>query len=244
MALIPICAIEGSIVNIKQGLKMRKQKIKVNKTIWTRLGTLDFYLDIFNNSLFFLVFVALFVITFHGFYYINKDITYRFVIYIMTMLAYILARKWLRRGFRKLGSSMRKGNLTYTLTQDGIIIKLVKMMDKNEPEPKPVFLRFDEIDELKVFTYREAEAYLKYQVGPDIRKGVNQTKDFIRYVKGEITRPSVYTLSSYGTSTDKRVLIKGKDLFYLITFDKDDISDLLEAYEASRNTLQGNISAN
>ncbi len=112
------------------------------------------------------------------------------------------------------------------------------MWNKKRPDPPPVFIGFDETEQLEVFTYTEADAFLKYKVGPVLELGVRQTRDFMRYVKGEIPRPSVYAFGGAGSNGDRRVLIRGPELFYMVTFDTDDVSDLIEAYHSYKATVK------
>lgn len=127
---------------------------------------------------------------------------------------------------------------TYQLTEDGVTIKLFTMANKKHPNPKPVHIRFDEVDDLQVLTYTEAEALLKYNIGPDLQLSVRQVKDTAAYLKGEIPRPSVYT---FGDAKSDCVLIRGPALFYMIAFDTDNVSDLIEAYRSFKASNEGYV---
>lgn len=52
-------------------------------------------------------------------------------------------------------------------------------------------------------------------------------------MRGEIERPSVYTVTGLN-SAGKIILLRGPELFYLVSFDHDSVDDLLAAFDAYR----------
>jgi len=231
--LLPIPAVvtfEGGIWRLREGLEMRKKALEYKpKTIWARFATLNQFLSIFSTIFFMFLLILLFLLLVHLFLSSPKEISIRIVLYIGSLAAYLPARKLLGKTWKGTVKKFRKGMPTYKLTKDGVSIKLFTMWNKKHPEPPPIFIRFNEIDDMQVLTYTEAEAFLKYNIGPDFQLSMRQIKDNAAYIKGQIPRPSVYTFG--GAKTDC-VLIRGPEIFYMIAFDTDDVSDLIEAYNS------------
>jgi hypothetical protein len=127
---------------------------------------------------------------------------------------------------------LRRGLATYELLDGGV------MIDPHIPPPiggkqyrrdykfEVPFVELDEIHEFS--SYPEAQTFMEYSVGPNLNLSVRQTKDMARFVKGEIARPRVYVQR---TSIGKIVLLRGPELFYMLGFDTDDVSDLLQAFQ-------------
>lgn len=58
-------------------------------------------------------------------------------------------------------------------------------------------------------------------------------------VMNYLLRPSVYTFGGAGSSADQHVLIREPQLFYMITFDADDVADLAKAYRSFKASAKG-----
>lgn len=234
-----ILTLEGGLWRCREGIEMRKEALKHKpQNIWSRLAAFNQFKDILFALIFLGIFIILFLLLLHELWHYPKAISINIALYTMSLVAYVLIRKKLGKGWKKAAKRFRKGLPTYQLTEDGIKIKLFTMANKNHADPPPVYIRFDEIDDLKVLTYTEAEAYLKYNVGPDIDLSMRQIRDTAAYLKGEIARPSVYT---FGGAKSDCVLIRGPELFYMISFDADDVSDLIEAYGSFRGTQNNTL---
>ena len=132
----------------------------------------------------------------------------------------------------QVGTLARKGLATYRLVDGGVEIDLGTRKGRSR-EPARVRLRFDELEEIRRFTFVEAQTFLKYTVGPNVELFARQTQDLYRYYRGEIPRPRVYTLTA-ANSVGTNVLLRGGDLFYLLSFEADDVSDLIEAFETHK----------
>lgn len=240
MPLAAIIPMEIGLWRLRTALEIREENLEhKSKSIWSKIGLIWQYTDILRTGISLLIILLLLTFSIFEFTHIPKSLSLHIVLYTITTVGYFVLRRSLGSKGKSILKKARKGNPTYHLTEDGITIKLVTMMNKKHPDPPPVHIRFDEIEELKNLTYVEAEAFLKYKVGPDVELGARQTKDFIKYVQGKIPRPTVYTIAGLSTG-GQIVFIKGKDLFYLINFDADDVTDLLEAYEnhkASQNRV-------
>lgn len=233
MPLPAIFSIEAGLWRLRHGLKIREDRLEHQpKTFWSKLGVFSSFYDIFNTGAGTLFILLLFAGVVYELAHWPRALSLSTFLFASTILIYIVTRKQWAKREASFSKTLRKGMPTYTLTEDGVTIKLVTMWNKKQPDPPPVHIRFDEIEQLEVFTYAEADAFLKYKVGPDLGLGARQTRDFMRYVKGEILRPSVYAFGGAGSTTHKRVLFRGPELFYMLTFDTDDMSDLIEAYHS------------
>lgn len=234
MPLPAVFAFEGGLWRFTQGVKMRKQALCYKpKTIWSRLGEFESLGAILYTAIFMLLFILLLALALHELWYSPKVFSYRILIYFSATAGYLLLRKKLSAALKAVVEKFKKGMPTYTLTEDGVIIKLVTMMNKKYPDPPTVYIGFNEIDDLQIFTLAEAEAFLKYNIGPDFQLGIRQTQDYAAYIKGSISRPSVY---AFGGAQENCVLIRGHELFYLITFENDDVSDLVHAYQTFKSS--------
>lgn len=151
-----------------------------------------------------------------------------FAIQLATYVAYLLL---LRRLVLPVGAKLRKAlqNLlaTYELDTDSVTFTL-PISDFSHPDRKyTIRVGFDEITELKLLNYQEAKDYLKYEFSPDLKKLSSAPKDWYAFMKDNV-RPHVYTKIQSGGAA---VLVRGDGIFYLITVNKDDCSDLIEAFK-------------
>ncbi|WHH56930.1 hypothetical protein [Petroclostridium sp. X23] len=238
MPVPTIFALEGGVMRLRMGLKVREQSLQYQpKTLWAKLGIFNQYSDILNTTFFMFVFMVFFAFGVHELWYAPKVLSSHVLFVAITVISYLVTRKQLRSVWEKFVNWFRRGMPTYELAEDGIIINLVTMMNKKDAQPPPVYIRFDEIDELRVLTFVEVEAFKKYNIGPDIELSIRQSVDIARYIKLEIARPSVYTFTA-GSSGDCNVFIRGPELFYLIAFETDNVFDLVEAYDAYKASVK------
>jgi hypothetical protein len=137
------------------------------------------------------------------------------------------------RSFRKVASLPK-----YELLDDSVIIDL-KFLPIGKRSRKAYKFRvgFDELDEIRQFlSSGQTRVFLKYTVGPNPGFAFRKMRDFRRYLKGKIPRPTIY-ISRY-CDAGQTVLLRGPKLFYIFEFDTDDASDLIEAFQnfkATRN---------
>jgi len=228
----------GGIWRIRDGIKMRQSALDYKpQTFWSKIATFLQFRDILNTGFFLLLFLVLLGFSLHEFWYAQKAFTANLFFYILAVVIYIFTRKKIANLWASSRRKMERGLPTYTLTEDGLTIKLVTMWNKKQPDPPPVQIRFKEIDDLQVLTYVEAEAFLRYNIGPNLNIGVQQAKDYAQYVKGKIRRPNVYTFGA-AANNDMNVVIRGPELFYMLTFDTNDVSDLVEAYRAYKDAVK------
>ncbi len=234
-----ILTLEGGLWRLKETLAMRKEALAYKPdNIWSVFATFKQFKDIITAVLFLGIFTILITFLLHELGHFPKVISTNFALYMATIVIYFLARKKLGKGWQKGAKKFRQGLPTYELTEDGLIIKLFTMANKKHPDPPPVYISFAEVDDLQLFTYTEAEAFLKYNIGPDFQLSMRQIKDNAAYLKGEIPRPSVYT---FGSAKTDCVLIRGPELFYMIAFDADDVSDIVQAYRSFKDSAKASV---
>lgn len=236
-----ILTLEGGLWRWREALEMRQEALKYKpKNIWSMLAAINQFKDIINAVFFLVIFIFLLSFLLHELWRFPKVISSNIIIYTATIVVYLATRNILAKGWKGSMKKFRKGLPTYQLTEDGVTIKLFTMAGNKHPDPPPVHIGFAEIDELQVMTYTEAEAFRKYNIGPDFQLSIRQMKDTAAYLKGEIPRPSVYI---FGGAQSNCVLIRGADLFYLIVFDTDDVSDLIQAFNSFKAAAQVSVSS-
>lgn len=146
-------------------------------------------------------------------------------------LVYFLIRPLLRKTADKFSQATAKNLPSYTLEPDGLVIDLkAKAIGKGSA---PLMrIPFKDLEEIRVFaSMQEAETFLQYSVGPDVRIMLQQMTDLFQFLRGAIPRPRAYLLLA---SNGIPVFLRGRDLFYLVSFQNPDVSDLLHAFEASK----------
>ncbi|MFA6024155.1 MAG: hypothetical protein WC777_02990 [Candidatus Gracilibacteria bacterium] len=100
--------------------------------------------------------------------------------------------------------------------------------DLSHPDRKfTIHVSFDEIIEMRLLNFQEAKAYLRYEFAPNLKQQSSAPKEWYAFLKNNI-RPKVYTKIQSGGST---ILLRGENLFYLITVNSPDCTDILAAYE-------------
>jgi hypothetical protein len=181
------------------------------------------------------------IISFHG------ALPWTFWVVVFVYAGYVAIRRPLfaaaraatkpgTRGGRIVGSALA----SYHVSDDTIILDLNRkraLPPGKRPfiglasEPSIVTIRFAELDEARAFTYVEAQAYVQYQLGPDLKIALESVAELYRYLNGEIERPSVY--GQWG-SMGSVLLLRGPELFYLISVANKDVNDLAAAFIAYR----------
>lgn len=155
-----------------------------------------------------------------------------FAIQLGTYLAYFLL---LRRLVLPVGAKLRKALqnhlATYEVDADSVTFTL-PISDLSHPERKyTIRVGFNEVTELKLLNYQEAKDYMKYEFSPDLKKLSSAPKDWYAFMKDNV-RPHVYTKIQSGGAA---VLVRGDGIFYLITVNKDDCSDLIEVFNVYKH---------
>ena len=154
-----------------------------------------------------------------------------FYIQLGTYVAYaLILRRFLAKIFNKLKELGQKMMTSYSVDVSGITFTLPDK-DLSHPERKfTIRVDFREIEELKLLSYQEAKSYMKYEFSPDLKKLSSGPKDWYLFLKENI-RPRVYTRIVSGGAA---LLLRGKESFYLMTVNKDNPKDILDAYERSK----------
>ncbi len=239
LPLPPILCMERGIYELRRGISIRKDEIGVPKSIWRTFAVYFKYADFLNNLFFALFFLALIVLWLGVLMRSDLTITINTLMFFVGSAAYIALRKTLAKGLKATSNKWRKGFPSYTLLENGIEMRLFPVgKSKFAVNPPLVRLYFDELDEIRVFNDVEAENYMQYAIGPDLSLSKIMVEDKYRFLKGEIPRPSVFRSGSCTNS--KSVLFRGRNLFYLITFETDDVEIIEESfrqYAAAKQTI-------
>lgn len=120
----------------------------------------------------------------------------------------------------------------YELKNRQIALDL-KVKNIHQPENRSLItITFDELEEIKILSYLEARTLLNYQIGPDMFLATQSVKDLYKYLKNEIPKPRYYSkISSMGSV----LLLKGPELFYLLSVSNQDHQALLKAFKQAKN---------
>jgi hypothetical protein len=223
---------------LKGTLAMDEAKLEQKSaTLWSQLGRFRQYLDAFRVVITSILLLIIFGV---AFYYIFNSLKsgmvfrIQFFVLLATYVFYLVVRSPLLSFLEKLfapASKMFRGNLpSYTLNGSGLTIDLNIRNLWGPSEKYLVNINFDELDEIRTFTFQEASTFLRYKIGPNAELLAKQAKGMYSYMKHEIPRPSTYIVHAT-SSIGKIVLLRGPELLYFVAFDKDDVSDLLDAFE-------------
>ncbi len=230
-----IATIDAILLRTRQAVEIDESKMEYKEnSLWTGIATLFQYGDIIHSAIGFLMVAGLTClfgyIIYDQFRYNPLTVSNEFYLILGTITLYVLIRIPLASLIKKkkVAGALGTGQPTYMLTDRGLTINL-KMMNLKDPSKNMVTLGFDEIDEIRTFTFLEAGAFLKYKVGPNLELTIRQIKDLQDYVRGKIPRPTVYTFGA-GQSFGTNIFIQGPDLFYFLTFNTQDASDLINAF--------------
>lgn len=235
-----IVFIEGSLVILKRSLAMRGSQLQpANTTVWTLIGQFSQYQDMLHSvvaSLFLLAIlggISFMIVRWAAANQLHTSPP--FWMQLSVYAVYLLARRPLRNALRPLGAAMRRQSAKslpfYQITPDGVAIDLNIHQIGSRSKRFVVNIGFADLDEVRAFSYAEAEAFQEYQIGPDLELWTRQTKDLFQYLKGAISRPTVYGLGEHPTG-GTTILLRGPELFYFLTCNSADGSDLVTAYKA------------
>lgn len=148
-------------------------------------------------------------------------------VYLATLLLYLIVRRPL---LANLGRLLSRGLSRYAVSATGVTIERLAGVSQRR---LPVTIDFADIDEIRIFSPVEADAFERYELGPNVELIARQTRDLFEFARGTIPRPTVFTIGCQ-TPIGKIVLIRGPNLFYLTSFGQQDGSDLLSAFTAYR----------
>jgi len=241
VALFLIVYIECALWWTRQSLRIEEAKLEYkDKSLWTQIAVFFQYAGIVQAVILSLVLLALAIL--FAYIIINLlttnplSISSGFFVMAGIYAAYVIARNLLLTMFKKSRAARKLGTdlPTYVLTNKDLTIDL-KMKNLKDQSKNLVKIGFDELDEIRTFSFVEAQTFLKYEIGPNLEIVIKQTRDLHDYVKGRIERPSVYTFTAI-QSVGEIVLLKGPDLFYFLSFDSEDVSDLVTAFNSFKSS--------
>jgi hypothetical protein len=156
--------------------------------------------------------------------------TTQFYAYVAGVISYFLiARPVGIRVGRKINEFFDQHAARCTVCADGKAVVLdlqIKNMGKGKKQLPPITINFFELDVVQELSFREAEAAVSI-IGPDIPLATQQFKDLLAYAKGDISRPLVYIEYASGSN----LLLKGSEIFYIISPIAEDVQKVLVAFE-------------
>lgn len=204
---------------------------------WARLGRLGAYLGLPVLLVMLLGVIGLLILVSvgladqlrtHG-----PNLPLRFNLVVLVYLVYATARRQLVAIFGAVVAPLRERvrslTPTYEVRDQSILLDLKR---KRRGQPAMVQINFDELDELRVLSRAEAGLFMTHQVGPDPGLAVRGTSDLVQYFSGAIERPSVYRDTAHGTFPV--LLLRGAELFYLISIANADPQAVEQAFEVHK----------
>ena len=244
---ISVGLVEVGLWWVKRSLAMREAEIAFNDGgLWSGIARFQQFQDVLSAAFVGLVLLAGTAFASYVIYDLvaHNSVALGWQTYFVAILlvGYTVARRPLTAILGRVGGRIegvaRDQLPRYTLQENGLLIDLNWKRGWNRNETIQVQIGFGELEEVKRFSYLEAKTFAKYELGPRPDLSAKQTRDLYRLMKGEIERPSVYTVTGLN-SAGKIVLLSGPELFYLVSFDTDSVDDLLTAFDAYRERHQG-----
>ena len=240
LALLLSFGLDSIISGLRESLRIRKSAISYKASDFPgKLASSYKYASLAGNALGLVLIIGLVSFLFYIFAvpYISRlpsgpGIRLPSLVVFSAYVSYaVLVHPLLRRVGLKVGRIGGPKTLpTYKISPEGFVIMFKIHQLGGEPRDYTASIRFDELDELRQFnSYYEAKAFLDYSVGPDLKLQFNESVDLYRWAKGTISRPRVYILLD---GRRKAVLIKGSNIFYLLSFEEVDVSDLITAFQS------------
>jgi hypothetical protein len=221
---------ELGVWRLKQALTMDESKTKVaDGAVYQQVAHVYRLKDILGNIFFIIVILA--VSGFLVWVILGQplSLTSEFIAYIVGYVVYVIARKPIQALLAKIfKSNTMTSTYTITPTRDAMTISNIAGMKRGQA---PITIQFADIGEMRILTPIEAVSFLEYEVGPNLELAKRQTRDLYDFAKGKIPRPSVYTIGAQNT-IGHTLLLRGRELFYMVNFANQDGADLLAAYNA------------
>src|SRR3989344_3456312 len=148
------------------------------------------------------------------------------------ILYFLILRKIILKIINMARRPFKKVMPTYEIQNNGIIInfKMAQFPNFSDWDKYKAGIKFSELSEVKELTYFEARNYIDFNVGPNINLAIQALKELAQFIKGKISRPNYYFKV---TANGRAVLLKGPHLLYVFTTAKDDVSDLIKAFNQS-----------
>jgi hypothetical protein len=228
-----------SISSIEMGLNWIKKYKAVKRNVsidqapsWSRwLATLGVWAGFVSDVVGTVVLIAILIIAAFvlsgatGF-----DFNSNFFTLMAILTVYFLSRSTIKKVFKpvleKLNESSRKGLATYEISKDGVTLIL-----SGWPENKRrLFVRYDELSDIRVLDRYESMALQQYGIGPDVVLGLKASRDIVAYNMGKIERPKKFSYLA-NVSGAKTLLLHGPEILYLVGIQDPTGEDLLKAFE-------------
>lgn len=246
VTIIPLVFIEGGVFWIKQSIKISEENIEksdpemsgIIPKVASKIAIVDRYCAIVAcTTLIFFIFYITYSIYFKDidFTLAPNNIFYAQIIFIALYFLIV------RRIFINSGINLKKYYPQYSVRSESVLLNL-NIKNLSHPNMKyQVELNFNELDEIKELSYIEAQSLLNYRIGPNLTLKIAAVKDLYNYAKDK-TQKMHYFVYFRGSNV-KTLALKGKQIFYLISVNKTNCSDLILAFENYKKHKIENISS-
>lgn len=241
VAFFIACVIDIFALFVRQGFEIRSSVLGPDRADpWAKIGRVSAWISIGGGVPLLLAFAALW-----GVIIVQSpglQITRAFVVQVLVYFFYVLVRIPLQFAIKSTSAAAKpaapsrveqffQGHLPVCrVVPGGITIDL--KMGNTQHKQYSVQIPFAEIDELQAMTFFEAQAYEKYNIGANVPMALQQAKDLYLYMKGAIPRPTVYLNAQSGGPT---LLIRGRNVFYLITVNPNGVDEVMAAWIAFKS---------
>lgn len=154
--------------------------------------------------------------------------------YASGVLAYlIIVRPLASFVLPKLKTIINKRIPSYTLEENIIVINL-NVVNLFGSKQYIMRISFDELEEIRVLSWMEADALAKYQLSLDLPLTASATKELYQYFSGQIERPNHFVqLAINGDS----LFLRGPNVFYLVTVSNLDSTELISKFTTYKANL-------
>lgn len=243
---VPIALMESGIYCVRQSMHIDTSKIeseKVGNSFFAKIANIYATINRFSwipTTIILFGIMVLFVVLF-----VTKNSLrtfnprFEFYLFIFLYAVYIfLLRKHIILFLHKFSKYMNQSLPTFILENDGIKLDL-KIIDLSNKDKKSIVkIFFAELKEIKELSFIEAQSLLQYQIGPDLSLKAASIKDQYEYLKGIIPKPRYYI---YGPASGvKTLLLRGNNIFYLISVGNQDTDILIQNFQAFKNQNDSN----
>lgn len=228
--LFSIIFVESGYYWTKESVKISEEKINSsnyndNINIASQIASVSKYVDlslavgfIIALGIFIYIYVSNFI---EGSLSINIYLFAQIVVYFLYFFV-------LRKIFIKTTKSLNSMYPNYSVYDDHIEINLNINNIQDRTKKYIVKINFNELDEINELSYVEAKSLIEYKVGPNLTLQTASVKDRYKYLKNDIKRPDHYIFGP--ASNAKNLVLKGKNIFYLITVKNDNNTELLNKF--------------
>lgn len=158
-----------------------------------------------------------------------------FYVQVATYIAYFVLKPVVMKAMLPLRRYVKSKTMLYTFDANSLTLDLRIVDFSKSGKFEPIRIGFDELDEIEVMEWPQAQQYARNSMGANVVTGWRAFMDFNRYLGGNLKRPAVW--ENIG-SNGKTLLLRGPKLLYLVTVSNEDIASLIGAFHQFKGGSQ------